>query len=84
MTRPPVVFPQFRRSHPKQAPDVMQSGHIHVSGYENYRGNLLVSCAAWQSQTEYQRNLGLTPTVSKAFYLNLGTLDINILDFRAE
>lgn len=68
----------------EKAPDVMQSGHIHVAGYENYRGSLLVSCAAWQSQTEYQRNLGLTPTVSKAFYLNLGTLDINILDFGAE
>lgn len=65
-------------------PDVVQSGHIHVAGYENYRGTLLVSCAAWQAQTEYQRKMGLTPTIGKATILNLGSLDMEILDFTAK
>jgi DNA polymerase II small subunit len=64
-------------------PDVVQSGHIHVEGYENYRGTLLVSCAAWQAQTEYQRRMGLTPTTGKAVMLSLGSLAIRILDFKA-
>ncbi|MEM2962204.1 MAG: DNA-directed DNA polymerase II small subunit [Candidatus Bathyarchaeia archaeon] len=66
-----------------RVPDVVQSGHIHVEGYENYRGTLLVSCAAWQAQTEYQRRMGLTPTTGKAVMLNLGSLDVRILDFKA-
>lgn len=65
-------------------PDVVQSGHIHVAGYENYRGTLLVSCAAWQARTEYQRKMGLTPTIGKAAILNLGSLDMEILDFAAK
>lgn len=62
-------------------PDVVQSGHIHVAGYENYRGTLLISCAAWQAQTEYQRRMGLTPTIGKAVILSLGSLDMGVLDF---
>ncbi|MEM2122477.1 MAG: metallophosphoesterase [Candidatus Bathyarchaeia archaeon] len=89
------LAPSFGRSTPlapelmdslvvDRIPDVVQSGHIHVEGYGNYRGILLVSCAAWQAQTEYQRRMGLTPTTGKAVMLNLGSMEMRILDFKAE
>jgi DNA polymerase II small subunit len=62
-------------------PDVLQSGHIHIAGYEKYKGTLLVSCAAWQSQTEYQKKMGVTPTIGEAVMLNLGQLTMEILNF---
>ena len=66
----------------EKVPDVMQSGHIHISGYENYRGTLLISCAAWQAQTEYQRKMGVIPTIGEAVILNLGTLEMGVMDFK--
>lgn len=65
----------------EQPPDVFQVGHIHVEGHEFYRGTLMVSCAAWQEQTEYQRRMGLNPTVGVGSLIELGSLRLSLLNF---
>ncbi len=66
----------------EKVPDIMQSGHIHIAGYEKYKGTLLISCAAWQAQTEYQRRMGVVPTIGEAAILNLGKMEIGVMDFK--
>jgi len=62
-------------------PDVFQVGHIHVEGNEFYRGTLMLSCATWQEQTEYQRKMGLNPTVGVGSLIELGSLRLSLLNF---
>jgi DNA polymerase II small subunit len=62
-------------------PDIFHAGHIHVLGYETYRGALIINSGAWQGQTEYQRKLRLTPTPSIVPIVNLQTLDIMTVNF---
>jgi DNA polymerase II small subunit len=62
-------------------PDIFHAGHIHVLGYCNYRGVLVVNSGGWQEQTEYMEKLGLMPTPGKVPVVNLQTLEITILDF---
>jgi len=64
-----------------QPPDVFQSGHVHVVGHEVYRGSLLVNCGAWQSQTEYQKRMGLEPTPGILPVLNLQTMHLELMNF---
>jgi DNA polymerase II small subunit len=64
-----------------KVPDIFHAGHIHVLGYCNYRGVLVVNSGGWQEQTEYMEKLGLMPTPGKVPVVNLQTLEITILDF---
>ncbi len=62
-------------------PDIFQSGHIHVLGYCNHRGVLVVNSGGWQEQTEYMQKLGLMPTPGKVPVVNLQTLEVQVLSF---
>ncbi len=62
-------------------PDIFHSGHIHVLGYCNYRGVLVVNSGGWQEQTDYMQKLGLMPTPGKVPVVNLQTHDVQILSF---
>ena len=48
-----------------RVPDIFHAGHIHVLGYCNYRGVLVVNSGGWQAQTDYMEKLGLVPTPGK-------------------
>ncbi len=65
----------------ERVPDIFHAGHIHVLGYCNYRGVLIVNSGGWQSQTDYMEKLGLVPTPGKVPVVNLQTLEITILSF---
>lgn len=65
----------------EQPPDIFQAGHIHVEANEFYKGTLIVSCAAWQDQTEYQKRMGVEPTVGIGSLIDLGNLRLSLLDF---
>jgi len=67
-----------------KVPDILHAGHVHVLGYCNYRGVLVVNSGGWQEQTEYMEKLGLVPTPGKVPIVNLMTMEITILDFKAE
>lgn len=64
-----------------KVPDILHAGHIHVLGYCNYRGVLVVNSGGWQEQTDYMEKLGLIPTPAKVPVVNLQTLETSILDF---
>jgi len=65
-----------------EPPDVFQAGHIHVLKHEIYRGTLIVNCGAWQSQTNYQKRMGLMPTPGILPLVNLQTLKTSLIDFK--
>ena len=65
----------------ERVPDIFHAGHIHVLGYCNYRGVLVVNSGGWQLQTEYMEKLGLVPTPGKVPVVNLQTMEITVLDF---
>jgi DNA polymerase II small subunit len=62
-------------------PDIFHAGHIHVVGYCNYRGVLVVNSGGWQDQTDYMEKLGLVPTPGMVPVVNLQTLQTTILSF---
>jgi DNA polymerase II small subunit len=62
-------------------PDVFHSGHVHIFGYESYRGTLIVNSGSWQSQTPFQEKMGLYPTWGVAPILNLKTLKVTPIEF---
>jgi len=65
----------------ERVPDIFHAGHIHVLGYCNYRGVLVVNSGGWQEQTDYMEKLGLEPTPAKVPVVNLQTLETTILSF---
>jgi len=65
----------------ERIPDIFHSGHVHVMGYCNYRGVLIVNSGGWQEQTEYMQKLGLIPTPGKVPVVNLQTLEPTVLSF---
>jgi DNA polymerase II small subunit len=62
-------------------PDVFHSGHVHVNGIESHRNILLVNSGTWQSQTSYQKSMGLIPTPCKVPIYNLNTNKVMVIDF---
>src|SRR5450759_2076378 len=64
-----------------RVPDIFHAGHVHVLGYCNYRGVLIVNSGGWQEQTDYMEKLGLVPTPGKVPVINLQTLEITVLSF---
>jgi DNA polymerase II small subunit len=65
----------------ERPPDIFHAGHIHVLGYCNYRGVLVVNSGGWQEQTDYMAKLGVMPTPGKLPVVNLQTLEITVLSF---
>ena len=65
----------------ERAPDVFQTGHLHTEGHLFYRGTQIVCCGAWQSQTSYQKSLGITPTVGSVSIINLNNVNLSMLNF---
>jgi DNA polymerase II small subunit len=58
----------------EEVPDIFHSGHVHVIDVDSYKGTLVVNSGAWQTQTPFQRAMGITPTPGIAIVINLSTL----------
>lgn len=65
----------------EQIPDVLHCGHVHVNSIGPYRGTLIVNSGTFQSQTEYQQSIGITPTPGIVPVLNLRTRTVSPLNF---
>ena len=79
--RTPIAPEQEDRLVIRGIPDIFHSGHVHVLRHKDYRGTTLVNSGAWQSQTEYQRRMGLVPTPGILPVVSLDTLDVSLVDF---
>lgn len=62
-------------------PDIFHAGHIHVTKNEVYRGVNIVNSGAWQSQTEFQRKMGLIPTPGILPIADLQKMQVTSIDF---
>ncbi len=63
-------------------PEIFHSGHVHVNGYETYRGTVIINSGSWQAQTDYQKRLGIMPTPGKVPIVNLQDMHLAAeLDF---
>jgi DNA polymerase II small subunit len=62
-------------------PDILHCGHIHVNSAGSYRKTLIVNSGTFQSQTEYQRSIGIEPTPGIVPLVNLHTLSVKTLTF---
>ncbi|MEX0920570.1 MAG: metallophosphoesterase [Candidatus Pacearchaeota archaeon] len=65
----------------KNVPDIFVSGHSHKCAVSSYNNILIVSTAAWESETEYQKRKGNKPDFCKVPMMNMKTGEIKILDF---
>ena len=52
-------------------PDVFHTGHIHINGYGNYKGTIMVNSGTFQEQTEFQKKMGIHPTPARVPILDL-------------
>lgn len=64
-----------------EPPSIFHAGHIHVNGYENYRGTLIANSGAWLALTDYQRKMGVTPSPGRVPIVNLQTLQTVQMNF---
>lgn len=65
-----------------EVPDIFHVGHVHIVGFDMYRGVLLLSSGTWQKQTPFQASIGLTPTPGLAVIVNLKTFKVYHQDFK--
>ena len=79
--RTPVAPEQEDNMVMTEVPDVLHSGHVHVTDVQSYRGTLIVNSGAWQAQTKFQQTMGITPSPGLAILVNLATLQPSIQDF---
>ena len=63
-------------------PDVFHVGHVHVVGFDMYRGVLLINSGTWQKQTPFQASVGVSPTPGLAVLVNLKTFKVYYQDFK--
>jgi DNA polymerase II small subunit len=68
----------------KDIPDVLHTGHIHISGVATYRGVLCVNAGTWQSQTSFQKQMNIDPTPAEAVIVSLHDLSYERICFLGE
>lgn len=64
-----------------EIPDIFHAGHVHVVGFDMYRGVLLINSGTWQKQTPFQVSVGITPTPGLAVLVNLKTFKVYYQNF---
>lgn len=64
-----------------EIPDIFHAGHVHVMGFDLYKGVLIVNSGTWQAQTPFQAGVGVTPTSAVAVLVNLKTFKVYTKDF---
>ncbi|MBR9677696.1 MAG: hypothetical protein GOU97_00130 [Nanoarchaeota archaeon] len=62
-------------------PDVLASGHLHVSAITRYNSTIALSASCWQAQTSFQQKLGITPHPGKVPILNLQNNKMLMMEF---
>lgn len=62
-------------------PDVLHTGHVHVTGIGQYKNTLVVNSGTWQGQTPFQVSVGQTPTPGSVVLLNLKTFKVVVRRF---
>lgn len=64
-----------------EVPDILHCGHVHVTSVGSYRKTLIINSGTFQSQTDYQKLVGIVPTPGIVPLVNLHTLNVKTLNF---
>ncbi|MDR3102265.1 MAG: DNA-directed DNA polymerase II small subunit [Methanocalculaceae archaeon] len=59
----------------RNVPDILLTGHVHVSAVITYRGVLGVNAGTWQSQTSFQKQMNITPTPAEVVVVDMQTME---------
>jgi len=62
-------------------PDIFHTGHVHKFGLDSYRGVTMINSGTWQSQTDFQKRMGIEPDPCRAPLINLSTGERKVLRF---
>lgn len=65
----------------EEIPDVFHAGHVHKTGFGNYRNVTIINSGCWQTQTAFQRSVNIDPDVGFAPILDLDTLEVTVRKF---
>ncbi|MDD4050033.1 MAG: DNA-directed DNA polymerase II small subunit [Candidatus ainarchaeum sp.] len=65
----------------EEVPDIFITADVHHHAYSKYKHVHLIASSCWQDMTDFQKELGHVPTVSKALLFNLKTEELLIKDF---
>ena len=65
-------------------PEILHTGHVHITGYKKYNGVTCINAGTWQSQTSFQKQMNINPNPARAFMINLETLSCQLYDFSGE
>ncbi len=65
----------------RDVPDIIHTGHVHISDVISYQGVLGINAGTWQSQTSFQKQMNITPTSAEAVVVDLATLSYEKLCF---
>jgi DNA polymerase II small subunit len=58
----------------RDVPDILHTGHVHITDIINYRGVLGVNAGTWQDQTSFQKQMNINPTPAEAIVVDLSTM----------
>lgn len=64
-----------------EVPDILQMGHIHKNGFDEYHGTKLINSGTWQGKTSYQIKLGHIPIPALLAVYEMGSMKMNAIDF---
>jgi DNA polymerase II small subunit len=65
----------------RDVPDILHTGHVHITGIVSYRGVLGVNAGTWQGQTSFQKQMNINPTPAEAILVDLFTMEHEKLCF---
>jgi len=64
-----------------QVPDIFHTGHVHKLGFGKYHNVLAINSGCWQSQTDFQKSVNISPDAGYAPIVDLDTLDVTVQKF---
>ncbi len=62
-------------------PDIFHTGHVHKLGFGKYHNVLAINSGCWQSQTDFQKSVNISPDAGYAPIVDLDTLDVTVQKF---
>lgn len=65
----------------REVPDILHTGHVHITEVINYRNVLGINAGTWQSQTSFQKQMNINPTPAEAVVVDLSTLGYETVRF---
>ncbi|MHA1490129.1 MAG: DNA-directed DNA polymerase II small subunit [Promethearchaeota archaeon] len=64
-------------------PDIFHTGHLHINGIGQYRNVSLINSGCFQTQTDFMKSFGITPTPGNVPIIELDTFKSVELDLKS-